>query len=61
MRAGFFPTQLNMSDIACVIHDLSVGLYEGSTRLSSRACLEQDIPILDKENHKSTYFSQGAL
>jgi len=45
MRAGSFATQLNKSDIACKVQDLSVGMYEGATRLSSLVCLEQGIPI----------------
>ena len=48
MRAEFLATQLNKSDIACVVQDWSAGLYEGSTRVSSLACLVQDIPILGK-------------
>ena len=51
MRAGSFATQLNKSDIACKVHDWSVGIvYKGATRLSSLAYLEQGIPILDKTN-----------
>ena len=50
MRAGSFATQLNKSDIACKVQDLSVGMYEGATRLSSLVCLEQGIPILEMTN-----------
>ena len=50
MRAGSFATQLNKSDTACKVQGWSVGMYEGVTRLSSLARLEQGIPILDKTN-----------
>ena len=54
MRVGSLPTQLYNKDIDCVVHVWSAGLYEGSTRLSALACLEQDIPNLEKEKKVRT-------